>query len=217
MTARTLRFWFEFASTYSWIAALRIEHAADRAGVRVVWQPFLLGPIFAAKGWTTSPFNLDPSKGRYMWRDIARRAAAHGQPVRRPARFPANGLRAARIATAARAEPWLPDFARRLMTAEFAEGADIADEAVLSAALAVSGADAARWLARAGDETTKAALRAATEEANARGIFGAPSFTVDDELFWGDDRLDDAILWATGAHPLQAHAGGRLAAHRPTG
>lgn len=199
-----LRFWFDFASTYSWPSVLRIEAEAAQAGVAVRWQPFLLGPIFQAKGWTTSPFNLDPAKGRHMWRDLERRAAALGHAVRRPDPFPANSLRAARVMTAAAAEPWAPGFARALMTAEFARGADIADEAVLAEALAAVGAEPAAWLVRAGAQEVKDALRAATGEAARRGIFGAPSFTVEDELFWGDDRLGEALLWACWRHPLQA-------------
>ena len=68
-----LDFWYEFASPYSCLSALRIEELADEAGVTLRWRPFLLGPIFAAQGWNTSPFALYPSKGRYMWRDTARR------------------------------------------------------------------------------------------------------------------------------------------------
>ncbi len=69
-----LDFWYEFASPYSCLSALRIEKLAEDAGVTLRWRPFLLGPIFAAQGWNTSPFALYPSKGRYMWRDTARRA-----------------------------------------------------------------------------------------------------------------------------------------------
>lgn len=205
-----LRFWCDPASTYSWLSALRIGEAAAAAGVAVRWQPFLLGPIFRARGWQTSPFNLDPAKGAHMWRDLARRAAALGQPVRRPDPFPGHSLRAARIMTAAIDEPWMPAFARGLMTRAFAGGADIAAEAVLAealeAALEAAGADPGAWLARAEAPETKALLRGATEEAAARGIFGAPSFTVGDELFWGDDRLADALAWAAGQHPAQTVA-----------
>ena len=96
-----ISFWFEFASTYSYLTAMRIADLAAQRGVRVVWRPFLLGPIFAAQGMNDSPFNIYPTKGRYMWRDLARRAERQGlPPIRRPKQFPQNGLRAARIATA---------------------------------------------------------------------------------------------------------------------
>ncbi|MCL5777001.1 2-hydroxychromene-2-carboxylate isomerase [Limibaculum sp. FT325] len=207
-----LRFWFDPASTYSWLSVLRIDAAARDAGVRVRWQPFLLGPIFRAKGWETSPFNLDPAKGAHMWRDLERRAAGLGHPVRRPDAFPANSLRAARVMTAAIDQPWLPAFARAVMTAQFARGANIAEDATLEAALREAAAGP-EWLARAEAPAVKDALRAATGEAAAVGIFGAPSFTVGRELFWGDDRLDEALAWARGRHPLQADA--RLAPEGP--
>jgi 2-hydroxychromene-2-carboxylate isomerase len=199
-----VRFWFDFASTYSWLSVLRIEEEAERAGVTVRWQPFLLGPIFRAKGWNTSPFNLDRAKGDHMWRDMARRAARLGHRIVCPDPFPGNSLRAARVMTAAGEAPWAPAFARALMTAQFTEGADIASTGALSAALEAAGADAPRWLGRAGEDDVKMALRRATEEAEQAGIFGAPSFTVGGELFWGDDRLEDALAWARGSHPLQA-------------
>src|ERR1700730_5178732 len=110
---RSLTFWYEFASTYSWLSAERIEALAVQAGVEVAWRPFLLGPIFAAQGWTSSPFNLFPAKGRNMWRDMERQCARLGlPPIVRPDPFPQNSLLAARLATAlppaARARPILP-------------------------------------------------------------------------------------------------------------
>ena len=94
----TLEFWYEFASTYSYLSAMRIEPLAQAAGVDVRWRPFLLGPIFAAQGLTSSPFNLYPVKGRYMWRDMEREGARFGVPFKRPDTFPQNGLVAARVA-----------------------------------------------------------------------------------------------------------------------
>ena len=83
-------FWYEFASTYSYLAAMRAEPMALSAGVRLRWRPFLLGPIFAAQGWNNSPFNIYPAKGRYMWRDMERICAARGLAFRRPDPFPQN-------------------------------------------------------------------------------------------------------------------------------
>ena len=91
-------FWFEFGSTYSYPAAMRIEALAAEQGVRVTWRPFLLGPIFRAQGWDDSPFNIFPSKGRYMWRDLERICADYEIPFRRPSEFPRNGLLATRLA-----------------------------------------------------------------------------------------------------------------------
>src|SRR6516162_5275559 len=97
----TIDFWFEFASTYSYPAAMRIGALASAAGVEVRWRPFLLGPIFRAQGWDTSPFNLMPDKGRYMWRDLERVCAALELPFGRPDPFPQPSLLAARVALVA--------------------------------------------------------------------------------------------------------------------
>jgi len=190
-------FWFDFASTYSWLSAMRIAPMAEDAGVAVRWKPFLLGPIFKAQGWDTSPFNLYPAKGRYMWRDLERLAAAQGLVLKRPETFPQFALAATRIGVAAEAEPWLPDFCRGLFAHEFCQGSDIATENAVSDALAAAGQDPAPWLARTQDPLIKQALRERGEEAQTLGIFGAPSFvTEDDELFWGNDRLEAALAWA---------------------
>lgn len=192
-----IEFWYEFASTYSYLAAMRVEDVAAREGIRVAWRPFLLGPIFAAQGWNTSPFNLYPAKGRHMWRDMEREAEAMGLPLRRPDLFPQNSLLAARVATAGEAAGWAAAFARAMFRAEFADGRSIAEPDVIRAALAELGLDSEAVIAAAQDEPNKALLRARNEEAVAHGIFGAPSFvTPDGELFWGNDRLERAVAWA---------------------
>jgi 2-hydroxychromene-2-carboxylate isomerase len=192
-----LEFWFEFASTYSHIAAQLVEARAAERGVCVEWKPFLLGPIFAKQGWNDSPFNLYPAKGAYMWRDMERLCAKHGIAFRRPSRFPRSGLTAARVALAAEAEPWLPEFVRRIYLANFADDRDITDPATVRTALVdarVAAPDA--WLERAGSAPIKEKLRERTDEAIARGIFGAPTFVAGGELYWGGDRLDDALTSA---------------------
>src|SRR5262245_5145022 len=129
---RKLEFWYEFASTYSYLSVMRIEKVAAAAKIELVWRPFLLGPIFRAQGWNDSPFNLYEAKGRYMWRDVERLAAGYGLPFQRPSVFPRNGLSAARIALVAGPEGWCPDFSRAVFTAEYAQDRDIADPAALS-------------------------------------------------------------------------------------
>lgn len=101
-----IEFWYEFASTYSYPAAMRVEDAAREAGVTLVWRPFLLGPIFGAQGWNDSPFNIYPAKGKYMWRDMARLCDAAGLTLKEPVRFPQNGLKAARLALLGQDEAW---------------------------------------------------------------------------------------------------------------
>jgi uncharacterized protein (DUF924 family)/2-hydroxychromene-2-carboxylate isomerase len=188
-----VEFWFDFASTYSYPAAMRVEAMCLAAGVPLRWRPFLLGPIFAAQGWRDSPFNLYPVKGRYMWRDLERICAANGLPLRRPTVFPRNGLLAARAACAGGDAAWVPAFVRGIYGANFADDRDISDAAVVAEVLAAAGADADTVLAAARSPAVKEELRAQTDEAVRRGLCGAPSFTVGDELFWGNDRLDAAL------------------------
>jgi hypothetical protein len=106
-----LDFWYEFGSTYSYPAAMRIERLADAARVEVRWRPFLLGPIFKTYGWNDSPFNVSVAKGRYMWRDLTRICEAEGLPLKLPPmQFPQNGLKAARLALVGGREGWTPAF-----------------------------------------------------------------------------------------------------------
>ncbi|CEJ13624.1 2-hydroxychromene-2-carboxylate isomerase [bacterium YEK0313] len=197
MAAPALDFYYEFASTYSYPAAMRLADIAEKAGVAVRWRPFLLGPIFAELGLTTSPFNIQPAKGRYMRRDLERTMAAHGLPFRMPEPFPANSLLAARVATALPDDGRRAAFSRGVYRASFGEGADISDATVLGQVLKAEGIEPAPLLVAAGGDAVKRELRATVETAKAAGIFGAPSFvTADGELFWGNDRLDQAVAWA---------------------
>jgi 2-hydroxychromene-2-carboxylate isomerase len=192
-----LEFWYEFASTYSYPAAMRIERLAREAQIDVRWRPFLLGPIFKALGWNDSPFNIYAAKGRYMWRDLERICAVEGLPLKLPpARFPQNGLKAARLALAGTSEGWTPAFTRAVFLANYAEQKDISDDGTLAAILASLSVDVGRAVEAANAPANKEALKEQTEEAMARGLFGAPSFTVGDELFWGNDRLETALEWA---------------------
>jgi 2-hydroxychromene-2-carboxylate isomerase len=194
-SAAALELWFEFASTYSYPAVARIADAAASARVRVVWRPFLLGPIFRSQGWNDSPFNIYPAKGRYMWRDLERLCAKYSLPFRKPTRFPRNGLLAARVACVAADEPWGPRFVRAVYHANFAEDREIGEPAVIRDILGALGQPAETVLARAEVGDNKDRLRAQNDEAVRVGIFGAPTFRVGDELFWGNDRLEDAIAW----------------------
>jgi 2-hydroxychromene-2-carboxylate isomerase len=190
-------FWFDFASTYSYPAAMRADALAKAAGVTIRHRPFLLGPIFKAQGWDTSPFNIYEAKGRYMWRDLERLCADLRLAFRRPSPFPQNSLLAARVALAGEDQSWRDEFCRAVFAAQFAEGRRIDDPAVIGEILSAVGAPQRPTFDLAGSDPIKARLRAQTEEAGRFGIFGAPSFTTEDgELFWGNDRLEHAIAWA---------------------
>ncbi len=204
-------FWFDFASTYSYLTLQRIETAADRAEVEIDWRPFLLGPPFAAQGWDTSPFKIYPAKGAFMFRDVARRAQAYGLPFTSDGPLPANSVAAARLALAALETPAGPAFCRAVSRALWARGEDIARAEVLDRCAAEAGLDPDRLRAEAAGPRLKPRLRASVDAARTLGLFGAPSFTVArggaTELFWGDDQLEDALSWA---------ASGRMAP-RPAG
>jgi 2-hydroxychromene-2-carboxylate isomerase len=196
MPAAALDFWFDFASTYSYPAMIRIWPLAAANGVAVRLRPFLLGPIFKAHGWDTSPFNLYEAKGRYMWRDLERLCAELGLPFRRPEPFPQNSLTAARLALIGLDEGWGDAFCEAVFRAEFGEGRRIDDAATLASILTGLKVDGGRALASAQSDANKARLRAQTDEARRLGLFGAPSFiTPDGELFWGNDRLEAALTW----------------------
>jgi 2-hydroxychromene-2-carboxylate isomerase len=155
-----------------------------------------LGPIFRAQGWNTSPFVLFPTRGTYMLRDLDRHLAALGLPaLKQPQQFPANSLLAARAALTL-VDSARPAFTRAIFQAEFAEGRDIAERGVVAAALKALGHDADAVLTRAAEPAIKDKLRAETEEAARLGIFGAPSFVAAGELFWGNDRFEQALAWA---------------------
>jgi 2-hydroxychromene-2-carboxylate isomerase len=191
-----LQFWFDYASTYSYLSAMRIEHLAAVKNVDVRWRPFLLGPIFKAQGWNSSPFNIYPAKGRYMVRDMERLAEGRGLGFRLPNPFPQMSLKAARTAWALPSEEWIGPFSRLVFTAQFSEGRGIDDAAVLADILVRLGLDPAPIIAASETAETKARLRFETDEAMRLGIFGAPTFiTPDSEIFWGDDRLEAALGW----------------------
>jgi 2-hydroxychromene-2-carboxylate isomerase len=191
----SIEFWFEFGSTYSYPAALRIEQLAIEQSIRVQWRPFLLGPIFTQQGWNTSPFNIYEAKGRYMWRDLERICESQGIAFRKPSAFPRNSVLAARVACTFSEAEWIPEFVRRVYTANFAEDRDIGDAAVIASILSDLVTAPDEILKQAQTPESKAGLREQTELAQRLGIFGAPMIRVGDELFWGDDRIEDALRW----------------------
>jgi 2-hydroxychromene-2-carboxylate isomerase len=196
MPAAQLSFWFEFASTYSYPAALRVEAASRSSGVSLSYKPFLLGPIFVSQGWQDSPFNIYPMKGRYMWRDLERVCESHSLPFKRPSTFPRNGLVAARVALLGAKQPWGADFVRAVYTANFAEDREISKPEVVVEILNDLGQNGAALLEASGSRENKDLLREQTEEATRFEIFGSPSFIVAGELFWGNDRLEQALAAA---------------------
>ncbi|EJP77230.1 TPA: 2-hydroxychromene-2-carboxylate isomerase [Stenotrophomonas maltophilia] len=188
-----IEIWFDFASNYSYLSVMRIEEAARQAGRQVQWRPFLLGPIFQAQGWNNSPFVLQKAKGIYVWQDMLRQCRKHGLPWQKPSVFPRVSLLASRVALYGAGQAWIGAFCRQVMTLNFAEDRDITDPQLINEVLGGLGLDAPAIIAAALSEQNKQALRTQTEQAMARGMFGAPTFFVGEGMFWGDDRLADAL------------------------
>jgi 2-hydroxychromene-2-carboxylate isomerase len=189
LRSKRIELWFDFASNYSYLSVMRVVGS----GVDVVWRPFLLGPIFQSFGWNNSPFVLQKEKGEYTWRDMARQCRKYGIPWRMPSEFPRLGVLPLRIMLVGEGRHWAGEFARRVMLRNFHLDQDIQSAEAMTAVLVDLGLPAAQILAAATSDAIKARLREQTEIARDRKIFGAPTFFANGEMFWGNDRLDDAL------------------------
>jgi 2-hydroxychromene-2-carboxylate isomerase len=192
-----LDFWFEFASTYSYLSVMRIENLAREAHVELRWKPFLLGPFFKRQGWATSPFKEQKEKGSYMIRDMERLCEARGIPFQMPDPFPQLSLYAARLAMIGADEGWAARFSRLVFSEQFSGAIQLDDKTALGTCLTAIGLDAEALMARIETPDIKKRLRTQTSDAMALGLFGSPTFiTEKGECFWGDDRLEQALEWA---------------------
>jgi 2-hydroxychromene-2-carboxylate isomerase len=192
--------WFEFGSNYSYLSVMRIEELAKRTQVQIVWRPFLLGPIFRNFGWSNSPFVLQKEKGRYTWHDMQRQAKKYGLDFRMPSVFPRSAMLPMRVAIFAAEQAWMAEFCRRVMRQNFVEDLDINAPENVRRALSGLVPDPESVMQLAQSDENKARLRDQTATAAERGIFGGPTFFVNDEMFWGDDRMDDAFAYAANMH-----------------
>lgn len=193
--SQEIEFFFEFSSPFGYIASKRIEALAEKHGRSVVWKPFLLGAVFKEEG--TQSLISYPSKGPYSKRDIERTAAFYEIPYKWPPKFPiltVNAARAVLWAQQEASEKAVP-LIHKLYDTVFAEGQDIAHAGTVAAAGEAVGLDPDAVSAGIKDPEVKAALKAVTDEAISRGVFGSPFTIVDGEAFWGNDRLDMADAW----------------------
>jgi 2-hydroxychromene-2-carboxylate isomerase len=194
MAAPHIDFWFTMGSTYSYLSVSRLAGVERSTGMTFRWRPFHL--LIILQEMKHIPFADKPAKSAYMWRDIERRAAMHGIPVELPVPYPAKqSVVANLVAIVGMRESWGADFVRTAYRRWFQSGQETGSEPNVSESLRDIGQDPTRVLALAKSAEMKAALTAETDAARELGIFGSPTFTVDRELFWGDDRLDDAINW----------------------
>lgn len=189
--ARTVEFLFDVGSPYTWIAALALPGVAARTGARIEWVPMLLGGVFKATG-NHSPAEI-PAKGRWTRIDLERQAARHGAAYTPNPHFPVNTLALMRIATGLvlRRPQDLARYLDAVFHAMWVVPRNLNEPAEVGAMLTAAGFDPADLMALANDPEVKERLKANTERAVARGVFGAPSFLVGDELYWGQDRLGD--------------------------
>lgn len=185
---RRLEFFFDYVSPYSYLANSQIPGLARRSGAEVVFRPFLLGGVMQATG-NQPPATL-PARGRYMPKDIARWLRRYGLPFAFNPSFPMKTLGAMRAALAAQDAGVFPAYHEALFRAAWVERQNLGDAAVLRDVIAKAGLDAAALLARAETDELKERLKANTTEAVERGAYGAPTFFVGDEMFFGNDRLD---------------------------
>lgn len=194
MTEARIDFWFTMGSTYSYLSVMRLADIERVRGIKFRWRPFHL--LLILQDMKHVPFADKPTKSHYMWRDIERRAAMYGLPVKVPAPYPVKqSVTANLVAIVGMREGWGVDFVRAAYRRWFQQGEETGSEPNLSSSLRDIGQDPARILALASGEEANKLLLSATDAARQLGIFGSPTFAVGKEIFWGDDRLDDAISW----------------------
>ncbi len=195
----TIDFYFDFSSSYSYIALPRLARLVDDHGCQVNWKPIALGVIF--KAMNHAPPAADTTKGRYVWRDVERSAQLAGLSFKWPEAFPFNSMTAARIfwyvadSDMDKAVEW----ARAVFHASFGEGRDCSNPEVLAAVAVDMGLDAEEVLQATASDIVKERLKQVTGEAMERGVFGAPTFFAGDEMFWGGDRIDQLEHYVGGA------------------
>jgi 2-hydroxychromene-2-carboxylate isomerase len=187
-------FWFTMGSTYTYLTVMRLPEVEKRTGIPFRWRPFHLLAILQEMKHV--PFADKPKKAAYMWRDIERRAGMYAIPIRVPAPYPAKqSIMANRVALLGLEEGWGTDFIRAAYRRWFQLGQETGSEPNFSESLKDIGQDPSRVLGRANEDRMGRKIEVETNAARDLGIFGSPTFSVGRELFWGDDRLDDAISW----------------------
>jgi 2-hydroxychromene-2-carboxylate isomerase len=194
MAAPHIDFWFTMGSTYSYLSVSRLADVERSTGMTFRWRPFHL--LIILQEMKHIPFADKPTKSAYMWRDIERRAAMYGIPMKLPVPYPARqSVVANLVAIVGMRENWGADFVRAAYRRWFQRGEETGSEPNVSESSRDIGQDPERVLTLANSDDTKAVLTAETDAARELGIFGSPTFIVGRELFWGDDRLADAINW----------------------
>jgi 2-hydroxychromene-2-carboxylate isomerase len=192
---QALDFFFFIGSTYTYLAVSRIEAAAARAGVPVRWRPFSVRTIMREQ--SNNPFAGKPAKMGYMWRDLERRAGRHSIEFRSIPPYPVDPDELAnRVAALASIEGWCPGYTRATYRSWFLEARVPGEIPNVRSVLAELGKDPDAVIAKANGQEVRDRYAAQTDAARSLGIFGSPTFAWGSEIFWGDDRLEDALDWA---------------------
>lgn len=192
-----IEFYFDFGSPASYLAWTQVERMEKETGGRVAMRPMLLGAVFKETR-NASPISV-PAKGKWMSADLARWAKRYGAPLKFAKGFPINTIAPMRGAAALEEDERFEPYVKAVYEAMFGRGEDISDPEVLRAALKGKGLVSKEILAMMTDEAVKAKLKSNTDEAVARGVFGAPTFFVGDEMHFGQDRIDWVIAAANAA------------------
>ena len=191
----SIDFWYSIGSTYSYLTVLRLEEVQKKQDVKIRWRPFDVRHVMIKQN--NIPFKDKPEKSAYMWRDIERRAAMYGLSPQIPAPYPLKELVLAnQVAMLGVEQGWVEDYTRATYRRWFELGEPAGEDPNLSASLEEIGLDAGEEIAAAQSEHIARKLADQTDEAMQTGVFGSPTFVVEGEVFWGDDRLEDAISWA---------------------
>lgn len=202
MAKPTIDFFYFFGSGYAYLPVMRIDEAADRAGVAVRWRPFSVRTLMRENN---IGLRNQPGKMRYIWRDVERRAKWHDIPFVKPPIWPTDPDELAnRVAIVAFAEGWGRAYTKASFRSWYLDGQPLGEPTALGRVLSALGQDSAEVVAKANSDETRAAYAAETDAARELGIFGSPTFVADGEVFWGDDRLEEAFAWAKGEHPARS-------------
>ncbi|RZI64871.1 MAG: 2-hydroxychromene-2-carboxylate isomerase [Variovorax sp.] len=187
---QAVEFWFDVGSPAAYLAWTQMPRLAAQTGARIDHRPFLLGGVFHATG-NRSPTEV-PAKGRYMLEDLARCARRQGAPFNHNPHFPINTLMLMRgaIGLQMREPDRMPGYVDAMFRAIWVDGRNMNDAAEVASALQGAGFDALQLQALVADPAVKEELKKATQEAVERGVFGAPTFFVGEQMYWGQDRLD---------------------------
>jgi len=181
-------FFFDFGSPASYLAYTQMDGIAKRTGAEIVWRPMLLGGVFKATG-NASPVTV-PAKGKWMLADLPRFAQRYGVPYSRNPFFPVNTLVMMRGAAAFEGTPQFRPYVDAMFKAMWVEPKNMNDMPTAAGVLKAAGFDPQEFMAKAESQEAKDRLKATTEEAVARGVFGAPTTFVGEDMFFGQDRLD---------------------------